>query len=76
MVELSSGNTGIGLAMLAAVKGYNLVIVLPENYSMERRLMLRAFGAEIILVGTTKTAPELIAFATKIAKDRGGKMLN
>ena len=49
IIEPSSGNTGIALAMICQVRGYNLKVVLPENVSIERRQMLEVFGAEIIL---------------------------
>ena len=49
MIEATSGNTGIGLAMVCAVKGYPLVIVMAENFSVERRKMMRFLGARVVL---------------------------
>lgn len=67
ILEPTSGNTGIGLAMVCAVKGYPLTIVMPESVSMERRVVLGAYGAELVLTSAKGGMREAIAKANELA---------
>lgn len=69
IVEASSGNTGISLAMIDAAKGYHMTIVMPENMSRERKLMMKAFGAELVLTSKSGSLQEAIDTAEELAKD-------
>lgn len=68
IVEASSGNTGISLSMVAVVKGYKMIVVMPENMSEERMQMIRAFGAELVLISKSGSLKEAIEKAEEIGK--------
>jgi cysteine synthase B len=76
LIEATSGNTGIALAMAAAIKGYRMVLIMPEHMSVERRQVMKAFGADIILVSQQQGMEGARDLAKQMEVDGKGKVLD
>jgi cysteine synthase B len=76
LIEATSGNTGIALAMAAAIKGYRMVLIMPEHMSVERRAVMKAFGAEIVLVTKEASMEGARDLADEMQRDGKGKVLD
>ncbi len=76
LIEATSGNTGIALAMAATMKGYRMVLIMPEHLSVERRAVMKAFGAELILVTQKQGMEGARDLADQMEREGRGKVLN
>ena len=76
LIEATSGNTGIALAMAAAIRGYRMVLIMPENLSVERRASMRAYGADLILVTREQGMEGARDLALQMEREGKGKVLN
>src|SRR5919106_1113268 len=71
VIEASSGNTGIGLAMVCAQKGYPLVVIMPESFSVERRKLMRFLGAKVVITPAAERAMGMVKKAVELAEMNG-----
>ena len=76
LIEATSGNTGIALAMAAAIRGYKMILVMPENMSVERRAVMKAFGAEIVLTTDEGSMEEAIDVSRELESKGKGRILD
>jgi len=76
LIEATSGNTGIALAMAAAIRGYRMILVMPEHMSLERRAVMKAFGAELVLTSKAGSMEEAIDVSRQMEKEGKGIILD
>ena len=76
LIEATSGNTGIALAMAAAIRGYRIILIMPENMSVERRAVMKAFGAEIVLTSDEGSMEEAIDVSRDMEAQGKGRILD
>ena len=76
LIEATSGNTGIALAMAAAIRGYHMILVMPEHMSVERRAVMKAFGAEMVLTSKAGSMEEAIDVSRALEKEGKGIILD
>jgi cysteine synthase B len=76
LIEATSGNTGIALAMAAAIRGYKMILIMPESMSVERRAVMKAFGAEIVLTSAEGSMEEAIDVSREMEKEGKGRILD